>query len=58
MKDIMKPMEQKRVMQQQNHVSISQNLQKKTDFIDGWGNIIDPVTKQIIKRNTDRDSKE
>ncbi len=35
-------------------VVIATRLKKTSERIDGEGNIIDPVTKQIIKRNGDR----
>lgn len=49
MKDIMKPMEQNRVIGGGSSTRIGQ-LTKTVELLDRDGNVIDPVTKQIIKR--------
>ncbi len=60
MKDIMKPAEQLRTVggnQSQNGPVVFGALKKTTEHLDSQGNVIDPNTKQIIKRvsGPDRD---
>jgi hypothetical protein len=38
---------------QQGRVVISQNIQKVSERVDMYGNVIDPRTKQIIKKAED-----
>ena len=42
-------MQRVNVQQQTNKVGISPNIQKVSERVDMYGNVIDPRTKQIIK---------
>jgi len=38
------------IQQTRGRVVVAQNIQKQSERIDMYGNVIDPKTKQIIKR--------